>query len=98
VTVGGVTEPVGRIVNRAGTRTLIEPVVAVLLFVVVFGVGAVFVSVTVVAVRVFGAVVVIGGTVTEAVEVDAAEVDFEPPQPASASAPIRSASPLSFAG
>ncbi len=80
--------------NRAGTRTLIEPVgvlaaVFVVDVVVVFG-GAVRVVVVV--------VVVAGGKVAGVVVVNEVEVDSEPPQPANASAPKRTASPLTFAG
>ena len=94
VTVGGLTEPFAAIVNRAGTRTLIEAVgVLAVVFVV-----AVWVNVTVVCAGAVGVVVVSGGVVSEAVEVDDVELDLEPPQPASASAPKRTASPLTFAG
>jgi hypothetical protein len=98
VTVGGVTEPLGRIVNRAGTRTLIAPVVVV---VAVFVVDVVLVFggvVRVVAVVVAVAVAVVAGKVAAVVVVDEVEVDFEPPQPATASAPKRTASRLTFAG
>jgi hypothetical protein len=110
VTVGGLTAPPGRIVNRAGTRTLIEPVAVVavvfVMLVVDVRVGAVrdvVVGVRVGAVRdvvvdgeeVAGAVCeAVGGAVGE----DAAEVDFEPPQPATTSTPKRTAIPLTFAG
>jgi hypothetical protein len=90
VIVGGITEPSGRIVKRAGTRTLTAPVVVDLV--------AVWVRVTVVAVGVVGVVVEIDGMVNGAVDVDALEVDFEPPQPTIASALKRSASLLTFAG
>jgi len=92
--VGGVTEPLARILNRAGTRTLIEPV-GVLAEVFVVDVAAVFGDVVRVVVV---AVVVAGGTVTGVVGVDEVDADFEPPQPATASAPKRTASPLTFAG
>jgi len=96
--VGGLTEPLARIVKRAGTRTLIAPV-GVLAVVFVVAVAVVFGG----AVRV---VVVAGGVVAEVVAgagvgalgVDELEVDFEPPHPATASTPKRTASPLTFAG
>jgi hypothetical protein len=81
-------------VNRAGTRTLIEPVVAVA---VVFVAAVVRVWVGVVD-AVVVAVWVVAGAVGRAVGVDEVEVDFDPPQPAAASAPKRTASPLTFAG
>lgn len=90
MTVGGVTEPPAPIVNRAGTRTLIEAVLV--------GVGAVLVSVAVVRVTVVCAVVVSGGVVSEAVEVEALELVFDPPQLASTSGIKRTTSPLTFAG
>jgi hypothetical protein len=86
----GITEPFGRIVKRAGTRTLTAPVVVVL--------EAVWVRVTVASVAVVEAVVEMSGTVVGAVDVDALEVDFEAPQPAIASALKRRASLLTFAG
>lgn len=92
--VGGVTEPLARIMNRAGTRTLVEPVEALA---VVFVVDVVVVLGGVVR-AVVVAVVVIGGTVTGVVDVDELDADFEPPHPATASAPKRTASPLTFAG
>jgi hypothetical protein len=94
VIVGGVTEPPSAIVNRAGTRTLIAPVVVVA---VVFGVDVAVVFGGVVA-EVVGAVVVAGGKVAAVVVVTEVEVDFEPPQPAINNAPKRTASPLTFAG
>ena len=94
VIVGGVTEPSAAIVNRAGTRTLIEPV-GVLAAVFVVDVVLVFAGAV-------GVVVLVGGVVAEAVVgtlgVDEVGVDFEPPQPATASAPKRTAIPLTFAG
>lgn len=97
VTVGGVTEPLAAIVNRAGTRTLIEPV-GVLEVVFVVDVVALVVEVVVVRVAVVCPVVGVAGTVTGVVDVDEVDVDFEPPQPATASAAKRTASPLTFAG
>lgn len=94
VTVGGVTEPAAAILNRAGTRTLIAAVgVLAVAFVV-----AVWVNVTVVCVGAVGVVVVSGGVVSEAVEVDDVELDIEPPQPASTSGIKRTTSRLTFAG
>jgi hypothetical protein len=90
VIVGGITEPFGRIVKRAGTRTLIAPVVVDLV--------AVRVRVAVVSVCVVGVVVEIDGMVKGTVDVEAVEVDFEPPHPATSSAPKRTASLLTFAG
>jgi hypothetical protein len=101
VTVGGVTEPFARIVKRAGTRTLIEPVVVVgaavfvvfVVFVVVLEGGCVAVA---------GTVVVPGGVVDGIVDggafVVVLEVDFDPPQPATSRTPKRTASVLTFAG
>jgi hypothetical protein len=94
VTVGGLTEPFPRIVKRAGTRTLMEPVgvlpVALVVDVVVVFGGAVGVVVVV--------VVAGGGTVAVVVDVDDVEVDFEPPHDTTSAAPKRIASPLTFAG
>jgi hypothetical protein len=87
-------------VNRAGTRTLIAPVEVVAVFVV--AVAVVFVLavavVALVCVGVAGAVVVVVAVAVVVAGVDAVEVDFAPPQPATASAPKRIASPLTFAG
>jgi hypothetical protein len=44
------------------------------------------------------AVVVLDGKVASVLVVNEVEVDFDPPQPASASMPKRTASPLTFAG
>lgn len=96
--VGGVTEPSAAIVNRAGTRTLIEPV-AVLAVVFVVDVVAVFGgAVRVVVGAVVVAVVVTVGTVRGVLDVDEVDVDFEPPQPTANNAPKRTANRLTFAG
>ena len=81
-------------VNRAGTRTLIEPVVVVFAVVVV-DVAVVFGGAVRAVVVVVG---VVRGKVAAVVVVNEVEVDFDPPQPATASAPKRTASPLTFAG
>ncbi len=94
VTVGGLTEPFARIVKRAGTRTLTAPVVVVFVVVVV-AVVVVFGGVVCVVVA---TVVVACGKVAAVVVVNEVDVDFEPPQPANANAPKRTASPLTFAG
>lgn len=94
MTVAGLIEPSAAIVNRAGTRTLIEPVGVVVAVVVV----DVLLFWVVVVVAVVWAVVVVRGKVAVVVVVNGVEADFDPPQPARASAPKRSASPLTFAG
>jgi hypothetical protein len=83
---------------------LIDPVVT---GAVVFVVGpeCVWVRVVVVAVLVVvlvgdggGVVWVLAEVLAGALGVDAAEVDFDPPQPATSTTPKRTASPLTFAG
>lgn len=111
VIVGGLTAPPGRIVKRAGTRTLTPAVgavvvaldrvvvaVAAVVVVVLFVGGALVVAPEGAWERVVATVVDAGATAGGTVFVDEVEVDFAPPQPATSTSPTRTASSLTFAG